>query len=136
MNIRGRDLSASELLQLAFPDFPNEHPLSRMIDPIIITDDAEAQATLIRAGQPLPKPTPPFTKSICYFRHEVGGHLFYWMASFECGHERPCDNGYVLIGLPASQFTAAEAADHFIATVAATSHGVITTEAFPDFTRN
>ncbi|MEA3207345.1 MAG: hypothetical protein QOE70_402 [Chthoniobacter sp.] len=107
-----------------------------MSAPIIIADDAEAQATLILAGQPLPKPNPPFTKSVCYFRHERDGQLFYWMASYETGHANPSDNGYLLIGLPASDFSPREAADHFVATVAATSHGVITTEAYPNFTQN
>ena len=105
-----------------------------MSDPIIISDDVTVQAILTENCLPLPKPEPPFTKSICYLRHTfAGGHLFYCMVSFECGHPNPCDNGYVLMGLPARTFTPAEAAQFFTEAVAMSSHGPIETGAFDRF---
>ena len=43
---------------------------------LLITDNAMVEALLIRSGHPLPKPPPPFTKSICYFRHEQEGQRY------------------------------------------------------------
>lgn len=102
---------------------------------LLITDDAVVEALLIRSGNPLPQPTPPFTKSICYFRHEQEGQLYYCMVSHERGHADPADNGYVLTGLPASVFTPEDAAEWFIDAVRMTSFGPIE-NAVPDFTRN
>ncbi|MGB8166259.1 MAG: hypothetical protein WCF18_02135 [Chthoniobacteraceae bacterium] len=95
---------------------------------LLITDDAMVEALLIRSGHPLPQPTPPFTKSICYFRHEQEGQLYYCMVSYERGHPDPADNGYVLTGLPASAFTPEEAAELFTEAVRDTSYGPIVSE--------
>jgi hypothetical protein len=92
---------------------------------LLITDNATVEALLIRRGHPLPRPTPPFTKSICYFRHTQEGQLYYCMVSYERGHLDPADNGYVLTGLPASAFTPEEAAEFFTEAVRATSYGPI-----------
>ncbi|MEA3209055.1 MAG: hypothetical protein QOE70_2112 [Chthoniobacter sp.] len=102
---------------------------------LFITDDAAVEALLLLSGHPLPQPTPPFTKSIYYFRHEHQGQLYYCMVSHERGHADPADNGYVLIGLSASLFTPKEAVEWFLDAVRMTSFGPIE-NAVPDFTRN
>ena len=91
------------------------------MEPTIITDDVECMRILTDEGL-LDKlrPWPGFTHVNTAFQYAG----CWCLATYDCGHSDPKDNGYTIVMLPDSSTTLDEAAKFFSEAINGVTHGV------------